>query len=317
MIKIALCFIINYQHILEKEEIWKKWILYNKDIINVYFFYKEKEKIKSSWIKNNCIPKSYIKPTDYYHIIPAYIGLIKYALVHDTQNTWFCFLTDSCVPIIDPLYFRYLFFTNYNKSIFSWSNVSWNTNFIKRANLHLLNSSYHLKNTPYFIFTRKNVLLCLHFMNSNKELFITISNGSIANESLFAIILKNYNLLSEVINQNSTITDWNRMQSPTSPYKFKQATLENINFIKTNKIKNKYSVFLRKIDNSFPNDILVNIIFEKNINLKIYLLCKIYSFYFFIYRYSIFLFLSLLSLFLYVYYFYYHIFLLLPFMITN
>ena len=107
------------------------------------------------------------------------------------------------------------------------------------------------------------------------------------------------------------------MQTPTSPYKFKEATIENINFIKTNKIKNKYSIFLRKIDNSFPNDILVNIIFEKNINLKIYLLCKIYSFYFFIYRYSIFLFLSLLSLFLYVYYFYYHIFLLLPFMITN
>jgi hypothetical protein len=46
MIKVALCFIINYQHILEKEEIWKKWILYNKDIINVYFFYKEKRSLK-------------------------------------------------------------------------------------------------------------------------------------------------------------------------------------------------------------------------------------------------------------------------------
>ena len=37
--KIALCFIISYDHILNKEDIWKEWIEFNKDIINVYFYY--------------------------------------------------------------------------------------------------------------------------------------------------------------------------------------------------------------------------------------------------------------------------------------
>ena len=45
--KIALCFIINYDHILNKEDIWREWIEPNKDIINVYFYYKDFNKIKS------------------------------------------------------------------------------------------------------------------------------------------------------------------------------------------------------------------------------------------------------------------------------
>jgi hypothetical protein len=43
--KIALCFIISYDHILIKEDLWRKWIEYNKDIINVYFYYKDLKKL--------------------------------------------------------------------------------------------------------------------------------------------------------------------------------------------------------------------------------------------------------------------------------
>ena len=39
--KVALCFIINYHQILNKENIWIKWIEKNKDIINVYFHYRD------------------------------------------------------------------------------------------------------------------------------------------------------------------------------------------------------------------------------------------------------------------------------------
>ena len=42
--KIALCFIINYEHILNKELIWREWIEPNKDIIN--------EKLREKRIKN-------------------------------------------------------------------------------------------------------------------------------------------------------------------------------------------------------------------------------------------------------------------------
>lgn len=286
MIKIAMCFIINYEQILNKEEIWKKWIEYNKDIINIYFYYKDYEKINSQWIKQHCIPPDYIKETDYFHIIPAYIGLMKYSLKHDKNNNWFCFLTDSCAPIIHPLEFRYLFLNNHKKSIFSWCKSNWNVNFTKRANLHLLNKSYHLKNTPYFIFNRINIQRCFHFMKNNKELFITISNGSIANESLFAIILKHYNALEYVINKNSTLTDWSRMESSTSPYLFKDATRENINFIIDCKLKNKYIIFLRKVHTDFPNDILEQIIFTEPPNYKLLKsYCLIYYFYNLIFQY--------------------------------
>ena len=51
--KIALCFIISYEHILNKEELWREWIEHNKDIINVYFYYKDLKKIKSEWIQKH------------------------------------------------------------------------------------------------------------------------------------------------------------------------------------------------------------------------------------------------------------------------
>ena len=69
--KIALCFIISYEHILNKEDIWREWIEPNKDIINVYFFYKDFRKIKSPWIREHAIPPSSIVESIYYHVIPA------------------------------------------------------------------------------------------------------------------------------------------------------------------------------------------------------------------------------------------------------
>jgi hypothetical protein len=115
--KVALCFIINYEHILNKEEIWKECIEPNKDIINVYFYYKNFNKIKSRWIMEHAIPPNYIYETSYYHVIPAYISILSFALTHDTNNQWFCLLTDSCCPIISPKRFRYLFYENNNKTV--------------------------------------------------------------------------------------------------------------------------------------------------------------------------------------------------------
>jgi hypothetical protein len=89
-LKIALCFIINYEHELVKEDLWKKWIESNKDIINVYFFYEDYSKIKSEWIKKYAIPSSYIKKTDYLHVLPAYIQLLHYSYLNK-ENEWFIF----------------------------------------------------------------------------------------------------------------------------------------------------------------------------------------------------------------------------------
>ena len=259
--KVALCFIISYSQSLNKEKIWIEWIEPNKDIINIYFHYKNFSSIKSEFIKQHVIPKKYLKNTDYLHIVPAYMTLLQYGLDHDQENKWFCFLTDSCVPIISPSKFRELFFENYNSTIMNHGPAYWNPSFTKRANIHLLTKEFHLFNCPWFILKRDDAIQCILYSKINIKIYSLINRGNIANESIFAIILKATNKLKDVKNEHTTITDWKRMTSSTSPYLFKNNNIQDIEFINKFKRENKYSIFLRKVDPSFPDDLLRHIIF--------------------------------------------------------
>ena len=264
--KIALCFIISGLHIINKEDIWKEWIKSIKDQINVYIFYSTYSKINSTWIKQYCIPKNFTIPSvSYLHMIPAYINLIQFAITHDASNKWFCFLTDTCTPIISPSQFLQLFEKNYNKTIMGWKPAEWNIYMHRRANLHLLDKKYHLKNSPYFILCKEHASLFLRFVKTKTNIYNIVSRGIIANESLFAIILKFYGLLESdsVINDTSTLTDWSRMASSTSPYFFRNATPYNIQFILTEREKNIYTTFLRKIGEEFSNSALIKLIYNK------------------------------------------------------
>ncbi len=261
--KIALCFIISYDHILNKEEIWREWIEPNKDIINVYFYYKELHKIKSEWIMGHTVPPNYIHETSYYHVIPAYLSLMNFAAKHDDDNTWFCMLTDSCCPIISPKRFRYLFYNNYNNSIISWKRAWWNVEFHKRANLAKLPEELHLANDPWFVVKRENVGHILNFVNKQNDVTKLICNGGLANESLFAIILYGYKQLdAAVISAVTHIADWSRMASATSPHLFKDGNEMDIKFIETELDKNKYAMFIRKISPEFPDTILRHYIYK-------------------------------------------------------
>jgi len=115
--KVALCFIISYEHILNKEQLWIDWIKPNKDIINIYFHYKDINKIKSSWIKLYTIPPQLTQTTSYYNVVPAYMSILSYAYEHDKENVWFCLLTDSCIPVISQEKFRNMFLNHYQASI--------------------------------------------------------------------------------------------------------------------------------------------------------------------------------------------------------
>ena len=265
--KVALCFIISYEHILNKEEIWKTWIEPNKDIINVYFYYKDINKIKSPWIMNHTIPPDYIHETSYYHVIPAYLSILSFAVKHDTSNQWFCLLTDSCCPIVSPHRFRYMFFNYYNKSIMSWKRAWWNIRFHKRANLQHLPSELHLGNDPWFVMKRENVLQTMQFVKTQQPIVKTVCDGGLANESLFAIIMcacKQLESKGSVISAVTHLTDWARMSSFTSPHTFKDANSVDIKFIDTELEKNKYALFIRKMAPEFPDDILRGYIYEKN-----------------------------------------------------
>ena len=260
--KVALCFIISYEHVLNKEQLWINWIKENQDIINVYFHYKDYSKIQSPWIKMYSIPPKYVHPTTYYNVVPAYMSLLTYAFHHDLENKWFCMLTDSCVPIISPAKFRQLFFENYKASIFKWKPAYWNIDIHRRANLRLLQKEYQLANDPWFTLSRAHVHKCIIFLAAKNSIYQLVNEGGLANESIFAIILQTFNELansSSLINSVSTVTDWSRMSSPTSPYLFKDASAENINIISNLLKENPMAMFLRKVDRSFPDHVLLDL----------------------------------------------------------
>ena len=310
--KVALCFIISYEHILNKEEIWKEWIEHNKDIINVYFYYKSLQKIKSEWIIKHTIPPNYIYETSYYHVIPAYMSLMKFAITHDNTNQWFCFLTDSCCPIISPRKFRYLFYNNYHSSIMSWKKHWWNIYYHKRGNLALLPEELRLANDPWFILKRENVNNCLHFINNQPNLTKTICNGGLANESLFAIILYVYKELNDVICSVTHIADWNRQTNATSPHVFSNANDLDIKFIEQHLNENKFAMFIRKVSINFPDDVLKNYIYNYSKNSDDKLLMRMpvifiykriyYIVQKYIFSYSISLMIILISFLFYIYY---------------
>ena len=255
--KIALCFNISYKNSLTKEKIWKEWVYYNRDIINIYFHTKN-SLVKSPWIRKHCIPISYVKETTYFHIVPALMSLLSYAY-KDKENRWFCFLTDSCIPLVSPEEFRTLFFQYYEYTIFRWYEPNWNVQFHKRANLFKLPKHYQLANDPWFVMTRVDAMYCLAFTQS--KMYRMITEGIIANESIFAIALLHSHRLKAVINRSSSISDWVRMSSPTSPYVFLDDSVENMNYI-ANAKKNKYAMFLRKVHTRFPDSTIEKIIYK-------------------------------------------------------
>lgn len=193
---------------------------------------------------------------------------MNFALLHDKNNQWFCFLTDSCCPIISPKRFRYLFYNYYNYTIMSWKKHWWNIIFHKRANLALLPEELRLANDPWFVMKRENILHILHFVNSQQKISKTICDGGLANESLFAIIMKRYNnqLDSSVICKNTHITDWSRQTSPTSPHLFKEANELDILFIEKNIKENNFAMFLRKVSPEFPDETLKKYIYEYSVS---------------------------------------------------
>jgi hypothetical protein len=260
--KIALCFIISYDHILNKENVWRDWIEQNKDIINVYFYYKDITKIKSHWMLEHVVPEKYIKQTSYFHVIPAYMSIMRYAFENDTTNQWFCLLTDSCCPIISPKKFKYLFYKHCTKSILSWKGAWWNINFHKRANLALLPADYRLANDPWFVLKREDVQRCLLFIQTQQKMLQTVCKGGLANESLFAIILYHFKQLKNVVCSVTHIADWSRMASPTSPHIFKLGDDKDIQFIEHNLKEHDEVMFIRKIAPEFPDEILHKYIYQ-------------------------------------------------------
>jgi hypothetical protein len=187
------------------------------------------------------------------------MALMTYAFNHDSKNMWFCFLTDSCVPIISPATFRKLFFDHYQASILKCKPAYRNIQIHRRANLRLFKKEFWLANDPWFTLTRSHIHKCLIFLAAKNGIYNQVNEGGLANESIFAIILQTFKELTNpntYINQCSSVADWTRMSSPTSPYLFKEGSEQNINIIKDLLKENPYAMFLRKVDRAFPDTVI-------------------------------------------------------------
>jgi hypothetical protein len=239
-------------------------------------------------------------------MVNAYLALIYYAYYDDTANTWFCFLTESCVPIVSPDVFRLRFFQYADKTIIHLKKAWWNTAFHTRANLSYLPKPMHLANDPWFIMTRSHADQFMRFRKNNPELYSLICRGGLANESIFAIVFYYYKQIQVLIHdgnqyrphnhngsiiwKSSTIANWQRMSSATSPYVFKTGDKYEMDFIEQNMKRNPYAMFLRKVDSEFPDSILLDLIENKNPMWIVNFLCFYYHYKMWLYAFGFFLF---------------------------
>jgi hypothetical protein len=129
--------------------------------------------------------------------------------------------------------------------------------------LYLFPKEFHLANDPWFILTREHVYDCLAFTRS--KIFKTVCQGIIANESIFAIIMKTTTSIDKsknILNKHSHLTDWSRMTSTTSPHVFTEGNQRDVDFIDKGLRENEYAMFLRKVSSTFPDDILRNLLYN-------------------------------------------------------
>lgn len=264
--KAALCFLISYDHVLNKEHLWREWIEPNQDILNIYFFYKDFTKIQSPWIRQHALPPERIVETSYFQVVPAYLSVLQFAYHHDPRNQWFCMLTDACCPIISPKRFRYLFLHNSKRTLLNWRTAWWNVDLQKRSNLRRLPKELHLANDPWFVLTRRHVESIYRFVQRYAMMSKIVCDGGLANESLFAIALSVTGQLKEEVDATVThLTDWKRMSSTTSPHVFQNPPNDrDIEFIENALKEHKMAMFMRKVAKDFPDEILRHYIYEHN-----------------------------------------------------
>lgn len=260
MPKAALCFLISYDNTIAKETIWKEWIRHVEDHVNVYIHYNPRIPLRSSWIMEHAMPKQLLAHTSYYNVVPAYLSVMRYAMTQDRDNQWFCMLTEACAPCISPPQFIGMLKKYADQSILKWSRPWWNVQFSKRANLRYIDPDLHLGNDPWFVLTRKDAEVCVAFPAKHTELYNTINGGGIANESIFAIMLRYYRRLRFAQNQSTHITDWSRMSTSTSPYVFVTGTARDYRFIIQQRDSQECAMFIRKIHKKFPDTMLRRII---------------------------------------------------------
>jgi hypothetical protein len=251
---IAFCFMVTKD--LSKENVWKKWLNeLNKLNVkyNIYVHVSDPTKVKSDWLKKYLIPQNI--PTWWDDHMDAELTLLKYAL-DNSNDSWFINLSETTIPMVSPSKFKKMFNNYKNKTILQYKKIWWDPRFQDRGNSLKFPPKARLGNSEWCSICNEDMrVICYMWKNTN--IINTIMKKPHADESIFSVSLYIGNRFKNTINAFNTLMDWERDLEASSPYTFKYPYTEyDKKFIEEFLKKNKYVMFMRKVDSTFPDKII-------------------------------------------------------------
>ena len=216
MLKIALLFltIADVYHV----DYWKDFLKDHEDRCSIYIHSKEP-------LPNSSFFKPYEMetkvPTTWENTMKAQFELLKEAL-KDPDNAKFIFLSESTIPLqtFDVVYNKLM---TTDKSIFAFVPNPHQDPYGDYNGLRILNpipGDLQYKNSQWVVLNRKHA----QFMTKETEYTEIICNYPFDNEHYPSTILALYELLHEVINEDTTYVNWKKLSKvPNSnklPYFF-------------------------------------------------------------------------------------------------
>lgn len=250
---VAFCFMVTKD--LSKEEIWIKWFEKLNINYNIYVHVSNPNNIKSKWLKKYLIP--YNIKTSWNDHMKAELTLLEYAL-NKSNDSWFINLSETTIPFVSPSKFEKMFNKYKDKTILDYSKIWWDPRREDRGNVYKFPPKARLGNSEWCCICNED-MRTINYIWKHTKIIDTIMEHPHADESIFAVSLYIANKFKNTIKARNTLMDWERDLYAPSPYTFVYPYTDyDKNFIKKFLKNNKYVMFMRKVDKSFPDNIIYN-----------------------------------------------------------
>lgn len=271
--KLAFLF-LTYDN--QKNEIlWEKFFnKIDKSLYNIYCHPKYKDKVTTSFLKNNIISKIAETKWASFSIVQAMINLLEEAY-KDKDNYKFIFISDSCIPLYGFNYI-YDFLTKNNNSFF-------NILYFDALKFKLIKKKIYVT-SQWCILNRDHTKLHLSKFEKYKKIFLSlnIAENSIGayDELYFYNVIRMENNLENIEKMMTTYVKWNYEINKFHPMTFnkinKQILKEFINFnsLFSRKFIKVDDILLKLLDKSAMTERLKLV---NDIKLKDNLICTIFE----------------------------------------
>lgn len=266
---VTFCFLVTTD--LVKEHIWREWFdqlqqLQFKFKIIVHCSPSNVDNVKSDWLKLHFIPNKRTRDTAWGWVLKSMMSMYEHAI--DTcPAAWYTLHSETCVPMVSPETFIRIFNEHKQHTFVSHRRAWWNILKVRRANLHLLPSDMHVAHSQWCIFCHEDLsqLVKMSKLDEHiKNALSVLAGGHAAEESYAAALLGSINDMKNVINQPTTLVDWNRSLNGNNPHVFIEWTDADETIVNDLRKTNANTfMFMRKIGPTFPDEILRKHIFDE------------------------------------------------------